>query len=43
MDSIITGLQWEVVAEPVAFTGDPAEQQDRLDTMAEAMVGALLS
>lgn len=42
MDSIITGLQWEVAAEPVSFTGNPAEQQDRLDTMAEAMVGVLL-
>src|SRR5699024_7541008 len=43
IDAIITGLEWEVVADPVAFTGDPAEQQDQLDTMAEATVDALLT
>lgn len=42
MDSIITGLQWEVAAKPVCFTGDPAEHEEELDTMAETMVGALL-
>lgn len=43
MRSITTGLGWELAAEPIEFTGDPAERVEALRAMAETVVGAALA
>lgn len=40
--SIITGLKWQISAEPVEFTGAVEPQREKLEDMAQNMVGALL-
>lgn len=39
MRSILTGLEWETVAEPVEFTGDIEPHLAELEAMAQAVVG----
>ena len=39
MRSILTGLEWDTVAEPVEFTGDIEPHLAELEAMAQAVVG----
>lgn len=38
---ILTGLGWETAAEPVVMLGDVEPHREALETMAQAMVGAV--